>query len=87
MPAVLFVDDEQLILKSIERSLHEESYERYFASSGEEALLILEKRLIDVLVTDMRMPGMKGLDLLKTAKSFIRIWFASSFLDILRSIK
>jgi len=70
MPAVLFVDDEQLILKSIERSLHEESYERYFASSGEEALLILEKRLIDVLVTDMRMPGMKGLDLLKTAKKF-----------------
>lgn len=70
MPAVLFVDDEPMILKSIERSLRGESYDCFFANSGEEALGVLEAHIIDVLVTDMRMPGMRGLDLLKTAKDY-----------------
>lgn len=70
MSAVLFVDDEPMILKSIERSLRAEPYQKFYAHSGEEALEVLEANVIDVLVTDMRMPGMKGLDLLKTAKEY-----------------
>ena len=65
---VLFVDDEENILRSIRRAVMDEDYISYFANSGAEALKIMEEREINVLVTDMRMPGMDGLQLLKIVK-------------------
>lgn len=65
---VLFVDDEQNILASIRRATEDEDFIAVFASSGEEALEIFEKRHISVIVTDMRMPEMNGLTLLKTIR-------------------
>lgn len=66
--AVLFVDDEENILRSIRRAVMDETYISYFASSGAEALKIMEEKKISVIVTDMRMPGMDGLQLLKIVK-------------------
>lgn len=64
---VLIVDDEVEILKSLNRGLHSESYKRIFASSGAQALeLFARENQISVIITDMRMPGMNGLDLLKS---------------------
>jgi len=65
---VLFVDDEEQILKSLKRGLVNEPYKTLFANSGKEALEILEKEEVHVLVTDMRMPGMTGLELLKIVR-------------------
>ncbi len=65
---VLFVDDEDNILKSLKRGLMRESYKKIFAHSGAEALEIMETKAIDVIVTDMRMPGMTGLELLRIVK-------------------
>lgn len=65
---VLFVDDEANILASIRRAVVDEEYISYFAGSGAEALTIMEKKEISVIVTDMRMPGMDGLQLLKIVK-------------------
>jgi two-component system, NtrC family, response regulator HupR/HoxA len=65
---VLFVDDEPHILSSIRRATGDEAFEALFASSGKEALDIFEKRRISVIVTDMRMPGMDGLTLLKVIR-------------------
>ncbi len=65
---VLFVDDDQMVLNSLKRGLFEEPYNILFASSGQEALEILEQREVHVLVTDMRMPGMPGLELLRAAR-------------------
>ena len=65
---VLFVDDEEQILKSLKRGLMNEPYKTLFANSGKEALEILEKRDVHVLVTDMRMPEMGGLELLKIVR-------------------
>jgi two-component system, NtrC family, response regulator HupR/HoxA len=62
---VLFVDDERNILNSIRRGLINEPYTKLFAESGQEALKILADTNVSVLVTDMRMPGMSGLELLK----------------------
>jgi len=62
---VLFVDDEENILKSIQRGLFEEPYKKRYANNGAEALEIINREAISVLVTDMRMPGMDGLTLLK----------------------
>ncbi len=68
MNRILFVDDEALILNSLKRGLSDEPYEKFFATSGEDALKVLEKYDISVLVTDMKMPGMSGLDLLKLVR-------------------
>lgn len=62
---ILFVDDEQSILKSIQRGLFEETYNKHFALNGEDALKIMSEKEISVLITDMRMPEMSGLELLK----------------------
>lgn len=66
--AVLFVDDEINVLSSLRRSLQDEEFRCFFSSSGEEALEIMSKEEISVIVTDMRMPGMNGLTLLKIVK-------------------
>ncbi len=66
--AVLFVDDDIHILNSIRRGLIDEDYRCFFAESGSEALEILKKNKISVIVTDMRMPQMDGLTLLKEVK-------------------
>ena len=65
---VLFVDDEEKLLKSLKRGLLDEPYNTLFATSGKKALEILEHNEVHVLVTDMRMPEMGGLELLKLVK-------------------
>lgn len=66
---VLFVDDEEKILKSLKRSLTDEPYETLFAESGKEALEILQQKQVHVIVIDIRMPEMDGLELLKIVKN------------------
>ena len=65
---VLFVDDEEPILRSLKRGLFDEPYNCLFANSGKEALKVIEQNEVHVLVTDMRMPEMGGLELLKIVK-------------------
>lgn len=62
---VLIVDDEPEILKALTRGLHKEPYEKIFVESGSKALEIFVEHDISVLITDMRMPGMTGLELLE----------------------
>ena len=65
---VLFVDDEERVLSCLKGGLLGEPYEMFFASSGKEALEILDKNEVHVIVTDMRMPEMGGLELLRIVK-------------------
>jgi len=65
---VLFVDDESNVLSAIKRVVIDEDYTSFFAGSGDEALKIMEKHEMSVIVTDMRMPVMDGLTLLKIVK-------------------
>ena len=67
---ILFVDDEPNVLGGIRRMLrplrHEWSTE--FAEGGPQALALMEKQPFDVLVSDMRMPGMTGAQLLEEVR-------------------
>ena len=67
-PVVLFVDDEANVLNALRRSLRKEPYEQLFAQDPREALDILEKRNVDLVVSDHLMPSMDGLSLLKLVK-------------------
>jgi signal transduction histidine kinase len=62
---VLFVDDDENILKALKRALHGERYRLHLAASGAEALALLEREAIQVVITDIGMPGMDGLKLLE----------------------
>lgn len=65
---LLFVDDEEGVLSAMRRIFMDENYEILTASSGEKALALLEKQTIQLIVSDHRMPGMTGAELLKTVK-------------------
>lgn len=70
MIRVLFVDDEPSVLSAMRRTLHHMRNEWHieFADGGEAALNDLAKQPADVLITDMRMPGMDGWQLLHQVK-------------------
>ena len=64
---VLFVDDEPRVLTTM-RMLFRAHYEVYFAEGGSQALELLRKQPVDVVVSDQRMPGMSGIELLRAAR-------------------
>ncbi|MDA7977970.1 MAG: response regulator [Pirellulales bacterium] len=68
---VLFVDDEASILAGLRRMLrrYRDEWETLFAESGKEALQLLEEQPVDVIVSDMQMPGMDGAQLLKEVEA------------------
>ena len=65
---VLFVDDDEAILRSLERGLLDESYNKLFTKSCKEALEILKREEVHVIITDMLMPEMTGLELLRIVR-------------------
>jgi DNA-binding NtrC family response regulator len=66
---ILIVDDEKIVRESLFHWFEEEGYEVTTADSGEAALKIFDKGKFDLLLLDMKMPGMSGLDLLKKVKT------------------
>lgn len=62
---VLLVDDEDRILSALRRSLRREGHELLEAASGREALAVLRARRVDLVVSDHKMPGMTGLELIR----------------------
>jgi len=65
---VLFIDDDQIVLQSLERGLLDESYKKLFTNNCKEAIEIIRREEVHVIVTDMNMPEMTGLELLRTAR-------------------
>ncbi len=65
---ILVVDDEITVCKSISQAVAAEEYEVDTALSGEEALKKDEERRYDLVITDLMMPGISGLDLLNSLK-------------------
>jgi two-component system NtrC family response regulator len=70
MNTILVVDDEPNYLIVLSELLKEEGFEVLTAQSGEEGFKIVEDVDLDIVLTDMRMPGMDGLDLLKAIKNY-----------------
>lgn len=66
-PVLLIVDDEQHILSALRRVLRREGYELLTTGSASEALELLETREVGAVLSDHKMPGISGLDLLERA--------------------
>ena len=67
---ILIVDDEEGMRKLLARVLIKHGYEAVIAANGKEALALVESDTFDLIITDINMPGMDGLQLLKEVKSF-----------------
>jgi DNA-binding NtrC family response regulator len=65
---ILIVDDEEGLREGLSKLLEDEGYAVECAEDGEKALEIVRSTHIDLMLTDMRMPGMSGIDLLKQVR-------------------
>ena len=65
---LLVVDDEHLIRWSLEQNLIKQGYEVVTAGSGEDALRLLREEQPDLVLLDIQLPGMSGLDVLEKIK-------------------
>jgi len=80
---ILFVDDEPNIHRALRRMLHpmRDLWEMSFADSGRQALEMLSTAHVDIIVCDLRMPDMDGIDLLTRIRSayphMVRIIFSA----------
>ena len=68
METILIVDDEKNYPPILAAVMEEEGFEPLMANSGEEALAILKHSDVDLVLTDMKMPSMGGIDLLEKVK-------------------
>jgi two-component system, probable response regulator PhcQ len=75
---VLLVDDDERLLSGLTRALHKQPFRIYTARNGEDAILVLKARDVDVIVSDERMPGMSGSELLN--------WVADNCPDVMRIV-
>lgn len=65
---ILIVDDEKNILLTVRHALEPKGYEVASASTGEEALRLLEQQVFDLLLLDLKLPGIDGMSVLKEAR-------------------
>jgi len=70
MARLLVVDDEKSICSTIEAAMKESGHQVEVADSGESAITLMRRSVPDILLTDLRMDGMSGLDLLSKAREY-----------------
>ena len=66
---ILVVDDEDTVCRSIKKALQREDYDIDVALSGEDGLKMQQQKDYDVIIVDLMMPGLNGMDLLKALKA------------------
>ncbi len=67
---ILVVDDEQLIRWSIEQNLKKQGYEVLTAPTGEDALKLVREEQPELILLDIQMPGISGMEVLEKVKEF-----------------
>ena len=67
-PKVLVIDDEEDFLETIVKRLNRRGIDTTGVDSGEEALRVLKEQSFDVVILDVRMPGMDGIETLRELK-------------------
>ena len=68
---ILVVDDESIVRESLHDWLDSVGYKVVTAESGEEALRIIKQKKIKIMLADLIMPGMNGIELMKKAREIV----------------
>jgi DNA-binding NtrC family response regulator len=69
MQTILVIDDKESELETMSDALGNQGYKIVSTSSGEEALKIMKEKPFDVILTDLKMPDVDGMEILRTAKA------------------
>jgi len=81
---ILIVDDEDALCQTLNDMLSEEGYRLLEASSGSRALDILKSTNVDLMISDIKMPGMSGFDLVEKVNELypqVKIQLVSGYSD------
>ena len=65
---LLVVDDNQFVVRTMSRHLEDEGYQVIAARDGEAALRVVNEEPIDLIVLDVNMPGVDGVEVLRTVR-------------------
>ena len=82
LPTILLVDDETTVREVVAQMLSDSGFQVMTASSGTDALRIIYQRSIDLLFTDIIMPGIDGVELAKRARQVrpeLKVLFATGY--------
>jgi len=63
---ILVIDDEELIIKSLRKLLEKNGFVVFVAKNGQDALIMAEEENFDLIIADIRMPGINGVDTIQT---------------------
>ncbi len=66
---ILIVDDEESIRFSLRRTLERDGYEVWLAEDGQQALWLVQHHVFDLILTDLKMEGMNGVEVLRQARA------------------
>jgi len=69
--AIVVVDDNEELAQTLARTFERKGWNAFTADSGKSALKIIRSEPIDVLLADLRMPGMDGLELIRAARTIV----------------
>lgn len=67
---ILVIDDEEILTRTYVKLLTLKGYDTYFVKSGDDAVEIVQEIDFDLIITDIRMPGLNGFETLKTIRRF-----------------
>ena len=59
---ILVIDDEELVIRSLSKLLEKNGYTVFLAKNGQDALVMVEEERFDLIIADIRMPGMNGVE-------------------------
>lgn len=88
--SVLIVDDENNVTNLLEKVFIKEGYSAHKANCGEAALSIIDRHQVDLVITDIKMPGMTGIELISKIKdidSSIKIILITAFATVETAIE
>ena len=81
---ILIIDDEEILTKTFTKLLERQGYEVYTAKKGQDALCMVEAENFDLVICDMRMPGLNGVDTIRQIRALkpgIPVIFMTGFAD------
>ena len=87
---ILVIDDDAMVLQLSEDILKRTDYEVKTAADGAEGIRLIEKETFDLIITDVKMPDMNGLEVLKRAKNispWMPVLMVTGFGDIPTAVK
>lgn len=88
--SILIVDDDRNVLQVLEARLQSSGFTIYKAENGQDALRLLKENKIDLMISDMKMPGMSGMDVMNRARALhpgLPIIFLTAFGTIPDAVK